>query len=178
MKKQIIFCLAIFLFSFSSCTNKDKKINSTEIDKKTDVQAELIVEMIYPYADKFLVFYTTDINADIDGSKVIEKMVFGTQNMQKIVFKFPKGDFPQLIRLDVGKNQNAQNITIKNISIKYGDKIIDGDDGVFMLNWSPNNCLSFNKETLSYNIIPNNGVKDPVFMSNTVIQEELLKMFQ
>jgi hypothetical protein len=175
MKKNLCISTIFLLLNLlsTSCLNKGE--NS---ENQSYLQAELILEMIYPYPDKFLVYYTTDINAVIDGSTVIEKKVYGTNEMQKIVFKFPKGDFPRIIRLDVGKNQKAERIIIKNISIRYGEKNIDGDDGEFMKSWSPNNCLIYNEENFGYEIVPNEGKKEPVFMSNIKIQEELSAFFR
>ncbi|WP_438964937.1 hypothetical protein [Flavobacterium sp.] len=174
IKKLLLLSFSTFILACGKENpNKEEKNNSTTLEN-----VELLIEFNYNTPDKFIVYYSTDLNEEIDGSKMIEKKVFGGNYMQKLNFNFPNGDLPKVIRLDVGKNQKAENIIIKNISIKYNNKIINGDDGLFIANWDCNKSIIFDEENLKYNIVPFEGKKDPVLISNVNLTEELLKLYK
>lgn len=158
--KRIIF-LILALLIFSSCNNKNSHY-------------KLIVEFKTSFNNKFRLYYSKRPYQDIDGQNYIDKYIYSSPSMQKIVFNFPEEVVPYKIRFDVGENQEIENIIIKNISIKYGENIIDGDDGVFMNYWSPNECLRFNDKKYYYEILKNkDSIKTPVFMSNIHMETEI-----
>lgn len=162
--KKYTFLYLFLVTVFISC-------NSTEKQEK-DV-FKLKMEFKSPLNDKFKIYYTILPYKDIDGQYFIDKYTYGSAQFQKIEFEFPKDVVPYKIRLDVGENQNIENLIIKNISVSYNNNIINGDEGLFMNYWSPNECLQYDKENFIYKIIPSNGKKSPVFMSNITLEEEI-----
>ena len=131
--------LLTFLLVFISC-GKDEK--EKETDEKSDSKNfELTIKYKYNLNDTFKVFYSKDKNAPIDGSLEIAMQVFGADDFQETTFVFPTNDFPKVIRLDVGNNQDAESIEIKNIKLTHGDVIIDNSDFVNTMNWSSNESL-------------------------------------
>ena len=177
MRKLIFWCLAMIIVLTISCGKSDEKESS---DKSTNSkkQFELILEFKTPVNDKFKIFYTVVPNVEITGDHMIEKYIYGNAEMQKVTFKFPNGDLPHKIRLDVGLNQNVNNITIKNISLLYGDKIINGDEGEYMKYWSPNDCIKYDETNFVYTLIATNGMKTPVFIANVELQKKLRNLFK
>ncbi|MBL7867728.1 MAG: hypothetical protein JNM71_06885 [Flavobacterium lindanitolerans] len=166
--------ILLSLIAFS-CNSDSKKGKEPEASKTESDQVELIVEFKSPVNDKFNVFYTVAPNVEITGEHLMSRMTYGDNTFQKVVFKFPDSVVPYKIRLDVGGNQSVENLTIKNISLKYKDKVIDGDNGEFMKLWSPNSSLVYDEQNYVYKIVAVNGLKSPVFMANVELEKRLKK---
>lgn len=175
MKKIAFLSLVVIALVISSCGSKEKDQSEENASGNgTEKIGELVVEFKTTSNDKFKVYYSKDANSEIGGELFIDKYIYGSAEMQKIVFKFPEGEYPYKIRLDVGVNQKVENLTIKNITFKYGDKSIEGDEGEFMKYWSPNECIKYDDVNFVYNLVPSaNGIKSPVFMANIDFQKKL-----
>lgn len=170
--KSSFILLSLIAISCGSENKREKNQDNSEVQSK---QVEMIVEFKSPANDKFNVFYTVAPNVEITGQYLMSKMTYGSTDFQKVIFKFPVGVVPYKIRLDVGVNQSVENLTIKNISLKYKDKVIDGDNGEFMKFWSPNTSLVYDEQNYIYKIVPVNGVKSPVFMANIDLEKKLMQ---
>lgn len=170
--KSLFLLTTLFLVS---CGSETKKNNESEVSEAKNDQVELTVEFKSPVNDRFKVFYTIVPNVEITGEHMMTKYTYGSDEMQKIVFTFPTGALPYKLRLDVGENQSVNNITIKNVSLDYKDIHIDGDNGEFMNQWSPNESLKFDDQNFVYNLIPVNGKKEPVFIANIELEKKLRK---
>ncbi len=176
MKKlSIVFLIAFSVLNFS-CGNKEKKIDEDLVPVNETI--DMTVKFIYDKEDVFKVYYTKTENANIDGSLLLTLPVHASKNEQEITFVFPIGDEPKLIRLDVGSNQEAEFIQIKNITISHGDNIIDNSDWITNTNWSPNESLIFDANNKIYKILTIKGVKSPVLMSNSILQEKIANYFK
>lgn len=177
MKTNFIPVLVGLLFLTFSCGKSEKE---NEDQKKPETNpVELTIEHKYFLNDTFKIYYSKDINAPIDGTTEMTTQVMGTDGFQKTTFVLPIGDYPKVIRLDVGNNQDAESIEIKSIQITHGDAIIDNSDWITTTNWSPNNSLIVDAKSPNiYKIVPVDGKKGPVFMSNIVVNEKLDKYFR
>ncbi len=176
MKTKFIPVLLTFLLVFISC-GKEKE-TAKEEEKPESEPVEMMVEYKYNFKDTFKVYYSTDSKKAIDGSLMLTMPIEATNEFQKTTFIFPLGEFPRIIRFDCGNNQEADKIEIKNISITHGDNVLDNSDWVTTTNWSPNQSLKVDEKLPNtYAIVPVDGVKGPVFMSNVVAQEKLDKYF-
>jgi|LakMenEpi03Aug12_release.lakeMendotaPanAssembly.Ray.scaffolds.fasta_scaffold568505_2 hypothetical protein len=177
MKTNFIPVVVGLLFLTFSCGKNEK---DKEDEKKTETNpVELTIEHKYLLNDTFKIYYSKDINAPIDGTNEMTTQVVGTDGFQKTTFVFPIGDYPRVIRLDVGNNQEAESIEIKSIQITHGDVVIDNSDWVNTINWSPNNSLVVDTKFPNvYKIVPLDGKKGPVFMSNIIVNEKLEKHFK
>ncbi|MEL1246964.1 hypothetical protein [Flavobacterium helocola] len=177
MKTNFIPSLVCLLFLTFSC-GKSEKDNEDQNKPETN-PVELTIEHKYLLNDTFKIFYSKDINTPIDGSTEMTTQVIGTDGFQKTTFVLPIGDYPKVIRLDVGNNQDAESIEIKGIQITHGDAIIDNSDWITTTNWSPNTSLVVDTKSPNiYKIVPVDGKKGPVFMSNIVVNEKLDKYFR
>lgn len=179
MKKNSLILLIAIMTMLSSC-NSDKKNNTNEShnNDKENKELELIVEFKSSVNDRFKVYYTVAPNVEITGEYILTNYTFGSDNVQKTIFKFPVGALPYKLRLDVGENQSVDKISIKNISIKYKDKYINGDNGNYMPYWSLNESIKYDENNFIYNILPVNGKKGPVLIANVDLEEELLKLYK
>jgi hypothetical protein len=174
------FILFLSIAFLTSCgKEKTNKETDTTADFKTK-NVDLTIEFKYAVEDEFKMYYTKYPNAPIDGSLLLTKKIMGSPDFQKVTFSFPHGDFPRVIRLDTGNNQESSSIEIKSITIMHGDNIIDKSDWVKTVNWSPNESLIQDENNPNlYKIVENNAkVKSPIFMSNVVLIEALNKYFK
>ena len=175
MKKLFIITFLTFSVFLFSCGKKEK---SKDDKKKPELETvDMTVKFKYAYEDTFKVYYTKDSKSPIDGSLMMTLPVHPNKDFQELTFVFPLGDYPKVIRLDVGNKQEAQDIEIQSIKITQGDKTLDDSDWVTTKNWSPNESLVLDKKTNIYKIVSVNGSKGPVFMSNVVMTEKLEKYF-
>ena len=117
MKKLLFLSLTLVVLLTVSCGSDKKTEPSTENTTENNDQVTLVLEFKTLVNDKFKIYYSKEPNVEIGGEHFIDKYIYGDDDMQKTVFKFPKGVFPYKIRLDVGVNQKVENITIKNISV-------------------------------------------------------------
>ncbi|WP_395052699.1 hypothetical protein [Flavobacterium sp.] len=176
MKKVIVPVLLVLCFLTFSCGSKEKKDDEVKVAENETV--DMTIKFKYDKEDIFKVYYTKAENATIDGSLMMTLPVHPSNDYQEITFVFPIGDYPKLIRLDVGSNQEAKTIEIKNIKIQQGENVIDNSDWIKTQNWSPNESLVLNEKTKNYNITAVNGTKVPVFMSNIIIKDKMDKYFK
>ena len=165
---------ALLTFFFYSCDSSKKEVKSTETNSTSD-DVTLTIEAKFLLNDKFQIYYTKEPNVELSGEFFFDKYVYGSDQMQKVTFKFPKGVIPYKIRLDLGENNEQKNMSIKNIFISYKDNLINGDDGEFMSSWTPNESLIYNNKQFLYDIVLINGLHDPLLISNVNIEKKLLK---
>lgn len=166
----VVLTLLVSCGSDEKDKTQDKKVATKDV-------VELIVEYKSPFNDKFEVYYTVTPGETIKGDYKLTNYVYGSDDMQKVIFTFPSGELPYTIRLDVGENQSADQITIKNISVKYKDKLIDGDSGKFMDYFNLFETIKYNKERFIYEFIPVNGKKDPFIYSNEYMDTSLVDLY-
>lgn len=168
--------LTIFILLIScGSENQEKKQEKTA---KENNLVELIVEFKSAFNDKFEVYYTVEPNEQIKGDYKLVCNTYGSDQMQRLVFQFPSGELPYKLRLDVGENPSANNITIKNVSVKYGDKLIDGDNGQFADYFNLYEGIKYNTDSFIYEFVPVNGKKDPFIFSNEYLDSRLLDLYK
>lgn len=174
MRNINLFSILLPFIMLLSCNSAQKDEVTLEKQSSTD-EVTLTLEASFLQNDKFQIYYTKEPNVELSGDLVIDKYVYGNDQMQKIDFKFPKGVIPYKIRLDLGENMEQKNISVKNISIQYKDQVINGDDGQFMKSWTTNESLVYDPFKFIYNIKLINGLHDPLFISSFDIEKKLLK---
>jgi hypothetical protein len=177
--KNLTYLIITSLFLLG-CSEEKKDSHSEDSNKKSATEEVImLLEFKNNINDVFKVYYSDDPNLEITGENVISKTVFNRGNdFQTIKFKFPIGEKPYKLRIDLGLNQKSENITIKNISLLYKDKIIDGDDGAFLNYWGQNQSLVWDNENYFYKIIPFEGNKTPILISNQELNNQLLEFYK
>ncbi|MEZ4786916.1 MAG: hypothetical protein R2790_03330 [Flavobacterium haoranii] len=180
MSKFFLLKIAVMVILITGC-EKTKESISQSNNESNSVAKEVILTLEFKNKvnDIFKVYYSDDPTLEITGENVINKYVFTKGNDFQIVeFKFPIGEKPYKLRLDLGVNQSSTDITIKDITIKYDNKIIDGNDGLFLNYWGANQSLVWNNVDYFYSIVPYNGSKIPTLISNPDLDKELLNLFE
>lgn len=170
-KQLLIYFLTIILFI--SCKDDKQTSPTTDLNDNKSSAYILILEAKFSLNDKFQIYYTDEEGAELSGENVIDMFVYGNAEMQKIEIPFPEDVIPYKIRFDLGENNSQSVMSIKNISIKYKDKIVDGDNGKFQNYWTPNEALKYDAANFVYNLSLVNGVHDPLMISNSNLEDEL-----
>ena len=177
LRKSLLLAVVFMVIGCNknSSTEVEKKENETNV-LSNDVSLKL--EFKLNANDQFKVYYSDEPNLDITGENVLSKYVFVDNSFQELTFNFPKGEKPYKIRIDLGNNPNASQITIKNISLNFGDKMIDGNDGQFLKYWFANQSLQWDNTNHFYNIVPFENNKTPMLISNEELNKAILELYQ
>ncbi|WP_338841661.1 hypothetical protein [Flavobacterium ginsenosidimutans] len=169
MKIKFIISVLICGLLFSSC--KEEKV------VKEKKNFSVIIEGVFEKNDKLQVFYL--ISGDVwkdDNSVSIP--VYASKEMQKIVVDFPEKVVPENIRVDLGFNPTQTNVTIKNISVKYKSKIINGDLEKYTKYFYPNEFVTWDPSYFGYKLNVINDKYDPFLMGNDELAIQLVKITQ
>lgn len=175
MKYLFFIVTTITLLFFESC-NKSTQENTTSNDTNT---IQVIVETKFLNNDKIQLFWATDTPDAFKAEKSQTTTIYGKNDMQKLVFELPKNVRPKNLRIDFGgSNPNQPPISIKNITLKYKNDSIDGDNGKYETMWFGNGSMKYSPESLEYVLAPDNGSFDPILMGNEQLQKELIKLLK
>ncbi|MGV3461646.1 MAG: hypothetical protein ACO1N9_14450 [Flavobacterium sp.] len=175
MSKKLILAI-LTLISIVSCKDEKQPVEPSNDKSNTSADCSVILEAKFSLNDKFQVYYTEDQSDELSGENVVDMYVYGSPDMQTITIPFPDGIIPYKIRFDLGENNSQSIMVIKNISIKYKDKVIDGDNGKFMNFWTPNEAIKYDASNFVYNLTQVNGLHDPLLVSNANLEDELLSL--
>lgn len=168
MKTNRLFISLFIAIAFISCKNEDQK--EAENDGFS-----VEIEGVFTKNDELQVFYK--LSGSDWGEENSEKLpVYGSSEMQKVELKLPKNISPENIRVDVGFNPTQNNVTIKNVSIKYKDQVIDGDNGTFTKYFYHNDFVVWDMDYYGYKLIKIGEAYDPFFMGNDLFISKLKKI--
>jgi hypothetical protein len=152
--------------TLASCHQKEE---SATISKDNFT---VTIEGVFGKNDKLQVFYLTKDSEWNDENSVVMP-VYASSEMQKIEVALPEKVSPINIRVDVGENKFQSNITIKNISVLYKAKTIDGNNGNFTDYFYPNEFISWDPEYYGYKLNSIGNAYDPFFMGNDLLISKL-----
>ena len=167
MKIKFIISVLICGLLFSSC--KEEKV------VKQKKNFSVIIEGIFEKNDKIQVFYLIAGDVWKDANSV-SRPVYASKQMQKIVVDFSEKVVPENIRVDLGFNPTQSNVTIKNISVKYNSKIIDGDFEKYTKYFYPNEFVTWDPNYFGYKLNVIDGKYDPFLMGNDEMTIQLVKI--
>ena len=110
--------LILLFFVVLSCKDKSTNTSSESQNQRYDSSLfKVTLNTIVKKNDDFCLLYTEDKSLNfIDG---VWKNVEGSDNEQSVEFYLPKDVFPTQLRLDLGKNIEQEDITIKSIKFEY-----------------------------------------------------------
>ena len=90
----------------------------------------------------------------------------------------PKGIEPKNFRVDLGVNPSQTYITIKNISIKFKDRTLDGGNENFIEWFTPNEFVIWDMNYYGYKLSAVNGSYDPYLMGNDLLMDKMAIEFK
>lgn len=124
MKISLKFFTIVAILILSACSNKKTGVQQKTIEDKSIV-FRVNVGAIIPLDDNFSLYYSTDGSIDFTKIAPIWKGVKGNANLQSVIFELPKGVKPTMLRIDLGKNQEQQQMVLKHIKLSYAGKAVD-----------------------------------------------------
>lgn len=166
MNSKLCYLYFVLFLTLASCNQKEE---SATIPKENFT---VTIEGVFGKNDKLQVFYLTKDSEWNDENSVV-KPVYASSEMQKIEVVLPEKVSPINIRVDVGENKFQSNITIKNISVLYKTKTIDGNNGNFTDYFYPNEFISWDPEYYGYKLNSLGNAYDPFFMGNDLLISKL-----
>jgi hypothetical protein len=166
MNSKLCYLYFVLFLTLASCNQKD----ASTITSKENFT--VIIEGIFGKNDKLQVFYLTK-DSDWNDENSIVMPVYASSEMQKIEVVFPEKIYPLNLRVDVGENKFQSNLTIKNISVCYKTKTINGNNGIFTDYFYPNEFISWDPEYYGYKLSSIGNAYDPFFMGNDLLISKL-----
>ncbi len=168
------FLIILIFFIAISC-----KENSTSSENDQQNQAKLFkvtVNAIVKKNDDFCLLYTEDNSLKFNDG--IWKEVKGSDNLQPVEFYFPNEVFPTQLRIDLGKNSEQEDITIKSIKFEYLGNVreIRGPEiGVFFR--ADDSKCSFDSKTGIIKALNKDGNKSAsLYPNEAILAQELPKL--
>jgi hypothetical protein len=166
MKIKLLILLVLYGLFFGSCKEDNKAENEN---------FSVVIEGVFTKNDKIQVFYLVE-GDDWKDQNSVSQPIYASNEMQKMVLNFPKKIIPENIRVDLGFNTTQENATIKNISIKYKSKVIDGDFGKYTKYFYPNEFVTWDPNYFGYKLSVINDKYDPFLMGNDELNIQLIKV--
>ncbi|MBC7523019.1 MAG: hypothetical protein H7239_01050 [Flavobacterium sp.] len=179
--KSIIVSLLISIILFS-CKNEDKN-NSSLPDNNGSVEKPLLDKSIFTVTlnaivqkdDSFQLYYKYNDNEPFDEKKSLFIEFKGSQQPQDIVFRLPKDEIPNFLRLDFGTNKNQDKIEIKSFKMNYLDKKVEIKGTDFFNYFYPNPLTEKTDAKLGTltPIISKDGGYDPMVASAEGLSKQI-----
>lgn len=174
MRIRIFFLTACTLCILSCVkTQKTKKIKASEpqiaIVVNHEVPSyyffEVEMDVVVKKNDKFHLFYKDFNDSGYSSTRVLEQMIKGKENTQKVVFSIPEGVIPTGLRIDVGMNYSQAPIILNSLKIRYDRKEIYFNEEMFIQLFRPNKFTNYSKKNKTITTQPIDGKYDPNFSS-------------
>lgn len=172
MKTKLLSLLAFTFVVFTACQNPVSTENQTTKDNYS-----VEIEGLFQKNDKLEVYYLVE-GKDWNNDNSITKAIYASNKMQKIILDLPKGIEPKNFRVDLGVNPSQTNVTIKNISIKFKDKTLDGGNENFIEWFTPNEFVAWDMNYYGYKLSPVNSSYDPYLMGNDLLMDKIAIEFK
>lgn len=152
MKKSAIIAGLFVICAFISCKKEDKAQETKEVKvEKTDAFT-VSLDIISTKDVDLILYYKDGSNEWFEDSKAIWQGAKANPASQTVVFTFPEEATPNDLRLDIGRNDLAENVDviIKNVKFEFlgRETQITGDQ--FGMFFKPNQYISFNEATKVY----------------------------
>lgn len=180
MKSGKIFLSAMVAILLFSC-NENKTTTTGEPVEKIEDDKEIFkvtLNAIVTKDDAFQIYYMDDDSKPFEEKKSIFVDIKGSPAPQDIVFKLPKDELPNFLRIDFGVNKEQSDIIIKNFKINYLDKVFEAKDSLFF------NYFVINEETMTKDVSKSSlkpklladGKYDPISYSEIGLYNEIQKL--
>lgn len=172
MKTKLLSLFTILLLIFGSCQNAVNKDSSSIKDNYS-----IEIEGLFQKNDKIEIYYLVE-GKDWNNDNSVSQAIYASNKMQKIVLDLPKDVNPKNFRIDLGVNPSQGYVTIKNISIKYKDKILDGSNENFIDWFTPNEFVSWDMNYYGFKLSSVNGSYDPYLMGTDLLIDKIAVEFK
>lgn len=147
MKKLVLLLMTTILVSCGGDKKKEAIENKEVLKDKYSVG----LEAIYEKNDSIVVFYQIDNYFQYE--KPTSLKIIGSPLMQKLSVTLPSGVAVENIKITASTNKEQSNLTIKNISIKNNNEIVEnGDNGKHSDYFLTDETFSWDVKNSRYNL--------------------------
>lgn len=178
MKKRILLLFVLTTSFLVSCKKEEEK---AAIEPSKQVQVELTATVNKD--DSFQLFFKEEDNLQVPyaESNSVWVDVKASDKPQTITFNLPENTLPNYLRLDVGKSDKQESMTISGLNVSYLDKKVNMSSNTFFDTYFiPNKCITI--ENKGSGLIKlhkdETGIYDPIFNSGENLKFELQKMYR
>lgn len=171
MKTKLLLGAFILFFTLNSCKSDVTKPENPSLKDNFSV----VIEGVFEKNDKLQVFYLLD-KQEWSEENSVSQAIYASKDMQKIELDFPKNIKLKNVRVDLGFNPTQSYVTIKNISLKYKDEVIDGDLENYILYFTPNEFVTWDPNYFGYKLSIINEQYDPFMLGNELFMDKLAMM--
>ena len=98
---------------------------------------KLTLDVVVKKDDNLQVYYTQSDTENFTEEKSIWVPVKGSEDLQKVVFNFPAGVAPKLLRLDFGLNKQQEDIKFSEANMEYAGKKFTANGGMLGIYFRP-----------------------------------------
>jgi hypothetical protein len=169
MKTKVILASLFLALSFNSCKEGETA------QKSFKDNFSVIIDGIFTKNDKLQVYYLIKGKTWNEDNSVL-RPIYGSNDMQQVEIDLPKGVIPANIRVDLGSNSTQSYVTIKNISVKYKSKEINGDLDNFNRYFWQNEYVTWDPDYFGLKLSKINNAYDPYMMGNELLIAKLIKI--
>ncbi|NBL65783.1 hypothetical protein GV828_11285 [Flavobacterium sp. NST-5] len=178
MKSIKVLVTLLLVTTILSCKNEGKDAAEKTAEKPNVYTFTL--NAVVQQNDDFQIFFKEDNNPETPFEEVnsVWSGIKGGTNAQDVIFTLPEDVFPTQIRFDFGQNKTQPGILVNNFRVAFKDKTFDVKGADFTNYFIPDEkFVKFDKATsLITPIVQENGAYDPMFFSNGVFNEQLVKL--
>lgn len=168
MKKLLgLFCAFLLL----SCNEKETFAEQNNDSVKADGNF-VQIEAIYAKNDKLSV-YCKGKNQEYKADPTVSRMVYASNELQTIEIPLPKYADLENLRIDLSVNPSQTLVTIKNVTIHYDGKKIDGDYAEFTKYFGFNEYVSWDPLYFGYKFNNVNNTFYPAMFGNDALKQKL-----
>jgi len=175
--KSKFFFISLFLIVISC---QDKANNQENGGQNEEVEAnsfKVLLNIVVKKNDDFCLLYTE--NESLNFNDGVWKGIKGMETEQIVEFSLPTDVFPTQLRLDLGKNQDQEDILIKSVKFEYAGNVreLRGAEIGLFFRPDPSKC-TFDSSTGIVKALVKNGKKElpSLYPNEAVLAAELPKL--
>jgi hypothetical protein len=170
------FAISFFIISCKENVQEKEPVVTQEIKEEPFT---VTVNGVVDKDDTFQIFYNeegTDVFAPEDAVTINIK---GSSAPQDMVFALPSGVEPQVIRFDIGANDQLKKVKINSFTLSYADKSFTVKGKEMDKYFITNSQIKFDAANSEANITTNGtDPYDPLFVSTPALKEQIMNLYK
>ncbi|WP_350293395.1 hypothetical protein [uncultured Croceitalea sp.] len=167
MRKIIL----VICFLSLLCCKKGKRENQTispQIEQFKQAKLELIIEVIVQQDDVFELYYYEQGEKTFSSQNFVYNRINGKNEVQEITFVIPVGIYPERLRIDLGKNNEQEEMFFNGAKLIFGKKEYVFSKEEINEQFKPSKFMLFDPITRSIKTQSINNRYDPYFYTMKV----------
>jgi len=146
--------------------------------KKEEESVTVSVDIVLHHTDIFQLFYLVMSDDSYTEENSIKKQIIGSDKLQTVIWKIPKGIKPKNLRIDVGDNYGVNDsIIMHNIRIRHKNIEIYGGNEIYKEWFNKNDNIIYGKSNDVLYLRASCESFDPILQGNHSLNAKLVKLF-